>query len=701
VNTAVSASPLNSLTNCPNTTAFFGTLASGTGPFTYQWLKNGGVIGGQTGNSLILANVSAADQATYSVVVNGACSSVTNSATLTVNSAVTATPLTSLTNCPNTTAIFSTTASGTGPFTYQWLKNGGVIGGQTANTLILANVSAADQATYSVIVNGACSSVTNSATLTVNTAVSATPLTSLTNCPNTTAIFTTTASGTGPLTYQWLKNGGVIGGETANTLTLNNVSAADQATYSVVVNGACSTVTNSATLTVNTPVSASPLSSLTNCPGTTAFFGTLASGTGPFTYQWLKDGNVLDGQTNNLLTVNSVSAADQGTYSVIVSGACGSVTNDATLTVHTITTVLPMSNLIRNPGETALFIAAISGDGPFTFVWKKNGSVIGSSLGDSLTLDNVTTNDDAVYTVEATGSCVTATKSATLHVNVAPIVSIFSPTNGQVFVAPATFPVAANAVDLDGIVTNVEFFVGTNKFDETTNGSPFVVMQTNVAPGNYTFTAKATDDNGLSTVSAPVSITVLDGPPLTILTAIHFNPQTGLYEQSVRVNNPTDRTFDAVRVYVSGLPASVHVFNASGTTNGLPYVQSAGSVPPGGYTDFVIEYYVTAGGVVPNPVLFAEVVSPDNGGSAAVAGTGIHINREFMRSDKTFMLEFMTETNRLYYVQYTADLQTWKTAQPAVTGDGTWIQWIDSGQPKTESAPAVTPVRFYRVIVLP
>jgi hypothetical protein len=202
-------------------------------------------------------------------------------------------------------------------------------------------------------------------------------------------------------------------------------------------------------------------------------------------------------------------------------------------------------------------------------------------------------------------------------------------------------------------------------------------------------------------MSAPVSITVLDGPPLTILTAIHFNPQTGLYEQSVRVGNPTERTLDAVRVYVSGLPASVHVFNASGTTNGLPYVQSAGSVPPGGHTDFVIEYYVTAGGVVPNPVLFAELVSPDNGGGAAASGTGIHINREFMRSDKTFMLEFMTETNRLYYVQYTADLQTWKTAQPAVAGNGTWIQWIDSGQPKTESAPAVTPVRFYRVIVLP
>jgi hypothetical protein len=29
------------------------------------------------------------------------------------------------------------------------------------------------------------------------------------------------------------------------------------------------------------------------------------------------------------------------------------------------------------------------------------------------------------------------------------------------------------------------------------------------------------------------------------------------------------------------------------------------------------------------------------------------------------------------------------------------MQWIDNGQPKTISSPAATPVRFYRVLLLP
>ena len=42
--------------------------------------------GGQTGSSLVLANVSAADAGSYSVVVSGTCgNAVTNSASLTVN----------------------------------------------------------------------------------------------------------------------------------------------------------------------------------------------------------------------------------------------------------------------------------------------------------------------------------------------------------------------------------------------------------------------------------------------------------------------------------------------------------------------------------------------------------------------------------------------------------------------------------------
>ena len=700
VNTSVSATPLISQTNCPGSTASFSTVASGTGPITYAWFKNGTLLPAQTTASLVLTGLTLNDAGTYSVVVTGACGSVTNAATLTVNTSVSATPLISQTNCPGSTASFSTVASSTGPITYAWFKNGTLLPTQTTASLVLTGLTLNDAGTYSVVVTGACGSVTNAATLTVNTSVSATPLISQTNCPGSTASFSTVASGTGPITYAWFKNGTLLPGQTTASLVLTGLTLNDAGTYSVVVSGACGSVTNAATLTVNTSVSATPLISQTNCPGTTASFSTVASGTGPITYAWFKNGTLLPGQTTASLVLTGLTLSDAGTYTVVVTGACGSVTNAATLTVNSTTTASPMADQVRAPGETVVFTTTASGTGPFTYVWKKNGSVISGQTGNSLTLTNLAYASAGLYTVEVSGACNTAIQSASLRINQPPTVSINSPTNGTVYLAPANIVVSAYATDPDGIVTNVAFFQGTNFLGDTTNGNPYVVLLTNVATGSYLFRARATDDGGLSATSAPVNVTVLARPPLSIVTAMHLNLQTGLFEQKVRVSNPTYSTFNAVRVYVTGLQSGVTVYNASGSTNGVPYVQSNQAVPPGSYVDFTIEYYVTVGGVTPNPTLYAELV-PAGGGGAAVFGTGQHITRGLMLASQTFMVEFVTLTNRTYYIQYSSDLRTWKAAQPAVTGNGTTIQWIDNGQPKTESAPAGLNARFYRVILLP
>jgi hypothetical protein len=199
--------------------------------------------------------------------------------------------------------------------------------------LTLNNLSAADAATYCVVVSGACNSVTNCAVLAVNTPTTATALISLTNCPGATVTFSTVASGTGPFTYQWFKGGSELEGQTSSTLTLNDLSATDAATYCVVVGGVCNSVTNCAILAVNEPTMATALVSLTNCPGTTATFITTASGTGPFTFVWRKDGNELAGQTNSSLQIPSVTQADAGTYTVEVRGECGTASSSATLTV--------------------------------------------------------------------------------------------------------------------------------------------------------------------------------------------------------------------------------------------------------------------------------------------------------------------------------------------------------------------------------
>ena len=155
-----------------------------------------------------------------------------------------------------------------------------------------------------------------------------------TACPGSTVVFSTEAGGTGPYNYTWLKNGSTISGQTDSSLTLTNVSDSDAATYSVIVGGEIGGVTNSVTLALNEPVAASSLNDSICWLGGSATFSTVASGTGPFSYVWLKDGIVIPGQNSDSLMLNNVGLSDEATYSVVVSGACGSVTNSATLTIH-------------------------------------------------------------------------------------------------------------------------------------------------------------------------------------------------------------------------------------------------------------------------------------------------------------------------------------------------------------------------------
>jgi glucose/arabinose dehydrogenase len=343
VNSAVTAStPANAIA-CAGSPATFSTTAGGTGPFTYQWRKNGNAIPGATASSYTIAATAPGDAGSYSVSVTGACGTVTTAgATLTVNSGVSASTPANVAVCAGTPATFSTTPGGTGPFAYQWRKNGNAIPGATASSYTIASVVAGDAGSYSVSVTGACGTVTTpGATLTVNNSVSATPPANAIACIGNPATFSTTAGGSGPFIYQWSKDGNAIPGATASSYSIAAVAPGDAGSYSVLVSGGCGSITPAAaTLTVNSAVSATSPSDVLACVGSSATFGTVAGGTGPFSYQWRKNGNAIPGATSDTYQIAAVSSGDAGQYAVEVSGACGTVlTPAAQLVVGGVTTV--------------------------------------------------------------------------------------------------------------------------------------------------------------------------------------------------------------------------------------------------------------------------------------------------------------------------------------------------------------------------
>ncbi|HET6263902.1 MAG TPA: DUF1800 domain-containing protein, partial [Usitatibacter sp.] len=93
--------------------------------------------------------------------------------------------------------------------------------------------------------------------------------------------------------------------------------------------------------------------------------------------------------------------------------------------------------------------------------------------------------------------------------NKAPVTSITAPQGGTTVMAGATVALAANAADSDGSVARVDYYAGAMLVAQAA-AAPWSASWVAIA-GEYDLVAIATDDQGLTATSAPVSLSVV-GP---------------------------------------------------------------------------------------------------------------------------------------------------------------------------------------------
>jgi hypothetical protein len=222
-----------------------GTVTTGAGTFVFSPLTelftDAGAGTAYTGTALasgttIYARPSVTRTYTATVTSAQGCSSTTP-ITITVNQlpAIVTPPLPATqTVCPGVSVNYSVVATGTG-LTYQWRRNtvnlvdGGQISGATTTNLTISNVSVANAGNYDVVVSGVCPPPATSAVAVLNVASAPTVPTpanqticSIPTAPtvllnNTTAVFTSAASGTPPPTiFQWQVSTTGAGGPWAN-----------------------------------------------------------------------------------------------------------------------------------------------------------------------------------------------------------------------------------------------------------------------------------------------------------------------------------------------------------------------------------------------------------------------------------------------------------------------------------------------------
>jgi large repetitive protein len=541
----------------------FSVAASGTAPLSYQWQKDTVNLTGATTATLTLSSVTSANAGSYRAVVSNSGGSATSAAaTLTINPAVVAPAITTQPASQTVTAgasvTFTVAASGTGPLSYQWQKDTVNLTGATSATLTLSSVTSANAGSYRAVVSNSGGSATSAAaTLAVNPAVVAPTITTQPANQTVTAganvTFTVAASGTGPLSYQWQKDTVNLTGATSATLTLSGVTSANAGSYRAVVSNSGGSATSAAaTLAVN-PATAAPAittqpANQTVTAGANVSFTVAASGTAPLSYQWQKNAVNLAGATRATLTLSSVTSANAGSYRAMVSNSAGSATSaGATLVVNpapalSISLASPINDAVYSTPANVPLAVTVSGGTLASVAYFDDTNLLDivTDAPFAMTASNMVAGGHVLTAIATDAAGETATSesvsititSTTPPGSGAPVVSMVAPRNGATFGSPARILLTANAADAGGRIVQVVFYSGTTRLGagvpvraseeeeddddddddddhhSSTTGTLYFLSWSRVPAGQYVVTARATDNLGVTTISAPVRVTV-------------------------------------------------------------------------------------------------------------------------------------------------------------------------------------------------
>jgi hypothetical protein len=228
-------------------------------------------------------------------------------------------------------------------------------------------------------------SITLNITAPLGLAIATQPASVTINSGQTTTL-NVSATGDGPLTYEWFE--GASGTTTTpvgtNAASFTTPNLTTTTSYWVRVTNAGNTTgtnSNTATVTVRQPaaITTAPASTTINS-GQTATLSVLASGDLPITYEWYRGPS---GNTTNPVGTNSASFTTPALSSTTdfwvkvknLANVTGVNSAAATVTVRqppAITTA-PAATSVNYGDSTTLSVVA-SGDGPFTYQWYQGAS---------------------------------------------------------------------------------------------------------------------------------------------------------------------------------------------------------------------------------------------------------------------------------------------------------------------------------------
>lgn len=354
-------------------TAVFSVTAEGS-RLSYVWYHDGEVLRDENENMLMIENAQAEDEGTYQVYVFNSLGGVMSSPA-------------------------ELTLKGSGPVSAIWLRNPEYVEDESGAAYFLFDVegaavfsvegsfNAVDWTEVSYTAEGGKVKIPARYNYVLYRAWAEASYDEeapkIVNQPQNTKVkegdpltLSVTATGSAPLSYQWIFEGLKIEGATNSVYEVEAVQASDAGRYIVTITNPYGSVTSSiATVRVTgiTPVVEPPVITqqsvdVTVNEGTSFSLSITATGTEPLAYQWFKDGAEIEGATASVYEVTTAQTGDSGSYTVRVSNEAGTVTSRETLVaVNKVVPPTPIDNLeliyreVRKVGNTYYLVFDVKG----------------------------------------------------------------------------------------------------------------------------------------------------------------------------------------------------------------------------------------------------------------------------------------------------------------------------------------------------
>ena len=347
---------------------------------------------------------------------------------------------------------------------------------------------------------------------------------------STIALTATAADSDGSITRVEFFNGNTsIGSDTSAPYSINWNNLA-RGSYTLTARATDNRNATTTSAPIHITVNSAPRVSLTSpannavftAPGTITFRANAADAGGSVSKVEFFNGTTLIGTDTTTRYSFTWSAVPAGVYSITAKATdnLGLATTSTPITVRvnsppTVALTSPANNAVFVRGSTIPLSATATDDGSISKVEFFNGNTriaISTTAPYSFNWSSAAPGAHTL-TAKATDNLGAVITSAAIAVSVtrAPAVALTSPANNAVFTAPASIALAATAAD-DGSITQVDFYNGATLIGTVTTAT-YNATWAAVPAGSYTLTAKATDNLGVSTTSAPVTITVQPAAP--------------------------------------------------------------------------------------------------------------------------------------------------------------------------------------------